>query len=97
LSAPTSTFVSLSLAPRFLRTATANAAQLDAAGVARAMHAWMDDLFFHRLPRHSLWADADEDECEGTKEAVEKFIISKLPVKYACFCVCMLVFYAYFV
>ncbi len=48
------------------------------------MHAWMDDLFFHRLPRHALWADADEDECEGTKEAVEKFIISKLPVKYAC-------------
>jgi hypothetical protein len=76
--------VPLSLAPRFLRTATANAAQLDAAGVARAMHAWMDDLFFHRLPRHALWADADEDECEGTKEAVEKFIISKLPVKYAC-------------
>lgn len=79
----------------FLRTATANAAQLDAASVARAMHAWMDDLFFHRLPRHALWVDADEDECEGTKEAVEKFIISKLPVKYACArvlvwaCVCL--------
>ncbi len=70
------------LRARFLRTATANAAQLDAVGVARAMHEWMDELFFRRLPRHALWANADEDECEGTKEAVEKFIVSKLPAKY---------------
>ena len=46
------------------------------------MHEWMDELFFRRLPRHALWANADEDECEGTKEAVEKFIVSKLPAKY---------------
>jgi hypothetical protein len=60
--------------------------------LSRDMHSWMTELFFHQLPRHPLWIGAGEDECESTKESVEKFVVSKLPSKYLLLLFCLLGF-----